>query len=301
MNCAIIGSSKIAEVHAEQLAKNGVQEITFISRSLKKRKKIILNLKKKISKKILLHHSNIKILKKNFFNIICICSNTEVHDKHLKDVSRLKSVIVIEKPIISILKLKKKYKNFLIDIYKKNKQIVVCYPYLFLAKSFKKFCNKTQKIKEIKFEFQTGGTSKFKEICVNLMPHALSFFHIFLRNSFLKKDIKKNNLFFNKHLWQTNFNFNKTVINLIFKENYQKKTTLKLKVNNLSLVRKSKKNKGRFINYIYNYNSNKVEIISNPMEDFYKDFFKNINNKKYYQINKNITFDIMKKNYLFLN
>ena len=37
------------------------------------------------------------------------------------------------------------------------------------------------------------------------------------------------------------------------------------------------------------------------MEDFYKDFFKNMNNEKYYQINKNITFDIMKKSYIFLN
>ena len=41
MNCAIIGSTKIAEVHAEQLANNGVREITFISRSEQKRKKII--------------------------------------------------------------------------------------------------------------------------------------------------------------------------------------------------------------------------------------------------------------------
>ena len=41
MNCAIIGSTKIAEVHAEQLLKNGVKEITFISRSKKKREQII--------------------------------------------------------------------------------------------------------------------------------------------------------------------------------------------------------------------------------------------------------------------
>ena len=46
MNCAIIGSTKIAEVHAEQLANNGVREITFISRSEQKRKKIITKVKK---------------------------------------------------------------------------------------------------------------------------------------------------------------------------------------------------------------------------------------------------------------
>ncbi|MBD1137569.1 Gfo/Idh/MocA family oxidoreductase [Pelagibacterales bacterium SAG-MED43] len=301
MNCAIIGSTKIAEVHAEKLVQHGIKEITFISRSLQKRNKIIFNLKKKISKRILLHHSDIKILKKNFFDIICICSKTEVHDKHLRLVAGLKSVVIIEKPIISILKLKKKYKNFLVDIYKKNKKIVVCYPYLFLAKNFKKYFKKVSKIKEITFEFQTGGTSKFKKICINLMPHALSFFHIFLKKNFLKKPIKKNALFSSKHLWQTNFSLGKMKINLVFRENYQKKTSLKFKVDDLKLARKTRINKGKFINYIKNYNSNKIKIISNPMEDFYKDFFKNINNKKYYQINKNITFDIMKKNYTFLN
>ena len=36
MNCAIIGSTKIAEVHAENLIKNKVKKITFISRYKKK-------------------------------------------------------------------------------------------------------------------------------------------------------------------------------------------------------------------------------------------------------------------------
>ena len=51
MNCAIIGSTKIAEVHAEQLANNGVREITFISRSEQKRKKIITKVKKILIRK----------------------------------------------------------------------------------------------------------------------------------------------------------------------------------------------------------------------------------------------------------
>ncbi len=301
MNCAIIGSTKIAEVHAEQLAKYGVNEITFISRSSKKRKKIISSVKNKISKKILLQHSDMRIFKKNFFNIICICSKTEIHDKHLNAVSGLKSIIIVEKPIISILRFKKRYQNFLNNIYKKNKKIVVCYPYLFLAKKFKKFCKNIKKINEIKFEFQTGGKSKYKKICVDLMPHALSFFHIFLKIDFLKKPIKKNSLFFNKNLWRVNFSFGNTIFNFIFKENPQKKTSLKLKVNDLKLVRKTKQNKGKFTNYILNYNSKKIKKISNPMEDFYDELFKNINNKKYYQVNKNLTFDIMKKNYIFLN
>ena len=67
MKCAIIGSTKIAEVHAEHLIKNGAKEITFISRSAEKRKKTIFNVVKKISKKVLFIQSYIKILKKKKF------------------------------------------------------------------------------------------------------------------------------------------------------------------------------------------------------------------------------------------
>ena len=301
MNCAIIGSTKIAEVHAEQLVKNGVREITFISRSEQRRKKIISKVKKKINKKILFIHSDIKILKKNFFDIICICSNTEVHHKHLKAVSGLKSVIIVEKPIISLLKFKNRYESYLKNLYKKNKRIVVCYPYLFLAKSFNKFCRNLKKINRINFEFQTGGIAKFKKICINLMPHALSFFHIFLKKKFLKININKTNPLVKKHIWQISFKVSGKIINLVFKENYKKKTYLKLKLNDLVLARKTKKNKGKFLNYIQNYQTNQTKNINNPMEEFYKDLFKNINNKKYYKINKYLTLDIMKKNYFFLN
>ena len=301
MNCAIIGSTKIAEVHAEQLAKNGIKEITFISRSVQKRKKIIFKVKKKIFKKVSFFHSDIKILKKNFFNIICICSNTEVHHEHLKVVSGSKSIIIVEKPIISLLKFKNRYESFLKNLYKKNKRIVVCYPYLFLAKSFEKFCRKLKKINSINFEFQTGGKATFKKICINLMPHALSFFYIFLKKNFFKKRINKTNLLVKKHIWRVSFKASEKIINLIFKENYKKKTSLKLTLNDLVLVRKTKKNKGKFINYIQNYQTNKTKKISNPMEEFYKDLFKNINNKKYYKTNKYLTFNIMKKNNFFLN
>ena len=46
MNCAIIGSTKIAEVHAKYIINNGIKEITFISRSQNRRIKNISNLKK---------------------------------------------------------------------------------------------------------------------------------------------------------------------------------------------------------------------------------------------------------------
>ena len=104
MNCAIIGSTKIAEVHAKHIINNGIKEITFISRSQNKRIKNISNLKKIFSNKVKFFHSDIKILKKKKFNIVCICSKTEVHDIHLNLVKNLKSKIIIEKPIIFLSK-----------------------------------------------------------------------------------------------------------------------------------------------------------------------------------------------------
>lgn len=301
MNCAIIGSTKIAQVHAEQLIKNGVREITFLSRSRIKREKIITEVKKKISKKILFFHSDLKILKKKSFNIICICSNTEVHDKHLKFVSGLKSTIIIEKPIISLLKFKKKYQFFLKDFYRRNKKVIVCYPYLYLAKSFKNLINNKKRPKKINFEFQTGGKAKFKKICINLMPHALSFFHIFLKKKFFGKVFKKNLPIVEKHKWEVTFTVNKIILSLIFKENFLKKTSLKLKVDDLLIARKTLKKNGNFINFLQNYRTKKRKIINNPMGDFYKEFFKNHKNPQYYRLNKSLTFNIMKKNEFFLN
>lgn len=301
MNCAIIGSTKIAEIHAKHIINNGVKEITFISRSQNKRKKNISNLKKIFSNQVNFFHSDIKILKKKKFNLICICSKTEIHDVHLKLVSSLKSKIIIEKPIISLLKYKNKYQKFLDNIYKKNKKIVVCYPYLYLAKEFKKYAPITKKLKNIIFEFQTGGKSIYKKICTNLMPHSLSFFQSFLKKNFLNNISNINNKLVKKNIWRASFNFKKIKINLIFKENFKKKTYLKLKVNDLILTRKTLKNKTKFINYIENYKTSRTKVIKNPMEQFYKEFFKNLDNTKYYKSNKILTFELMRINHSLLN
>ena len=301
MKCAIVGSTKIAQIHAEQLLKKGVKNITFISRSKKKRKKIISILTKKISKKVFFYDSNLEILKKEFFDIICICSKTNIHDDHLKLVSKLKSIVIIEKPIISLLKLKNKYQNFLKTIYKKNKRIIVCYPYLYFSKIIKKFFNQKEKIKKINFDFQSGGNKKFKEICIDLMPHALSFFHCFLIKNFLKTKYYNCRTLIEKNIYKNEFKINNIFIRIILRENLRKKTSLKITVNNFSITRKTKIVNGEFINYIRNCKTNKIRRIKNPMSELYNDLFLNLDNKKYYNINRKITLDLMKKNYFLLN
>lgn len=46
MNCALIGTSKFAELHFYQLVRIGVKEIVIISRDLKKSENICKRLKK---------------------------------------------------------------------------------------------------------------------------------------------------------------------------------------------------------------------------------------------------------------
>ena len=300
MNCAIIGSTKIAEVHAENLIRKGVTEVTFISRSIYKRKKIISHVKKKVSKKVSFFHKSPEMLKDLSFNIICICSKTEVHDYHLKLLEKTKSIIVVEKPIVSLLKLNKSYENFLKRIYSNNKKIIVCYPYLYLSKSFNSFFPFKKKTKEIKFEFQTGGKSQYDDICVNLMPHALSFFHVFYKKNFIKKITKKEKIV-KKNIWKATFNVDDIKFDLILKENPMKKTSLKISQDQYEIIRNTKIKKKKFINYIYNPNTKTKKIIKNPMVSFYNDVFKNLNNLSYYKKNKVLTFDIMKKNFFLLN
>ena len=73
MNCAIIGSTKIAEVHINELIKNNIKEIFIISRYKHKRIRIVKKFKKKF-KNIKIFGDKIEILKKKKFNIINICA-----------------------------------------------------------------------------------------------------------------------------------------------------------------------------------------------------------------------------------
>ena len=133
------------------------------------------------------------------------------------------------------------------------------------------------------------------------MPHALSFLHNYFNNEFLNKNYEKKVLKISSNKWQVSFYFNSINIILILKENPQKRTSLHFSVNDLKIIRKTKKINGVFTNFIQNQKNKRIEIIKNPMIEFYKNFFKNIEKKNFYAKNKNLTFAIMKKNYYFLN
>ena len=133
------------------------------------------------------------------------------------------------------------------------------------------------------------------------MPHALTFFHVFLKNNIFKRKITVKDLLVKKNQWRATLNFDNFIIKINLKENFFKKTVLKIKCNNLLLVRKTKLQKNNFINYIVNHKTKKEYIIKNPMETFYKKLFSNINNKNFYNKNKILTFNVMKMNNFLIN
>ena len=293
MRCAVIGSTKIAEVHINELIKNNISEIYVISRHKNKRLCLIKKLNKKF-KSVKFYEDKIDILKKKKFKIIDICSADEFHDIHLDYIADLNSIILIEKPIISLLKFNNNYVNFLNKIYKKNKKIVVCYPMLFLCNEFKLYLNNKKKFNKIKFNLSTGGRYNYKKIIINLMPHALTFLTNLIkidRNTkidFNNSIIKKNNSIFN-------LTIENIKIEILLSEILHKKTILSLTVNEKKITRLTRRINSKFINFIKIENKN-FEI-NNPMSEFFKDFFLNINNNKYYYKNKNLTYLIMKLNF----
>ena len=124
MKCAIIGSTKISEIHIREFINNNAKSITIISRELSKAKKIIKKLNKKFNFKFFA--ANISVLKKKSFDIIDICSNTKSHLKHLNYIPKNNSLILVEKPIFNLSNLKDNLETELNLIYQKHKKVFIC-------------------------------------------------------------------------------------------------------------------------------------------------------------------------------
>lgn len=298
MNCALIGTSKFAELHFLQLVRIGAKEIVLISRDLKKSENICKRFKKKF-RNLNIYPSKINILKKKKFDLIDICSANDVHHKHINYIIKLKSIILIEKPIFSLLKLKLNYLDYFNHIYKKNKKIFVLYQMYYLSKLFNKYLKKEKIIKDIYFFFKTGGRYKGKKILIDLMPHALSFFFGLLDISYSEKKIR----IVKKNINQDNCSFHliykKVNFYIYLEEALTNKTQLNIKINENNIQRITKKMNGNYTNFL-KQDSNLIKI-SNPLDLAFNDFSKNMNNKDIYHKNKLLTKKFLNLNAHMLN
>lgn len=300
MNCALIGTSKFSEVHLKELVKVGMKQITIISRDKNKCSSLSKKYRSKFPN-VKIDSSNIGILRQKKFDLIDICSSNQAHDKHLKYVSKIKmnSIILIEKPIISLIKFKDKYKKFLNKVYKENKKLIVHYPMQYLCKDIKKNFKIKKRISIFKFDFATGGRYKKKDICIDLMPHVLSFLFTFFSQNKFKKNVKIIKTKIKKDSWFCEFSVKKIKFLINLKEVKNSKTSLFISINNQKMSRFTKTQNKKFINFL-RYKK-KIKKIKNPMSEFFKNLIKNKNNSKYYLKNKKLTYSIMNFNYRLLH
>jgi flagellar biosynthesis/type III secretory pathway chaperone len=292
---AIIGSSKIAQIHYKFLKGYNFSKVFFISRSLIK----ILNflIENKITRVKTLVKK--KINQKNF-DVISICNNTNYHQDYLDLIVNVPKLLIIEKPIISIKIFQRDYKIYLKKIYKKFRNIIVVYPMVFLARSILSIVNINSKIKKIEIHYYTSGKERGDEIFIDLSPHALTFFYEICKLNKIKLDkVIKIKIDTQPKIWLGTIFYKDIKLLMNFKKiSKREKSKFFVKINNFKIDRITKQKNGIFTNYLEF--KKKIILIQNPMKNVFDDAVNSIVKKKLFKKNKDLTnwlMDITEKIY----
>jgi hypothetical protein len=295
MNAAIIGTSKIAQIHLREFIKKKFKIIYVATRNPKK---IIKILKKKSVTATKIIPVKLLELKKLNYNFISVCTPTRMHHKHIFFLKKKKTIFFIEKPLISYLRLGKKFDSIYNKIYSSNLKILVSYPMYFMALTFlRKFKINLNTIKKISIHYQTTGNHKNHHIAEDLLPHALSFFYgiFFNKIKFLK--FISSNVYNFRNRWSCKIKFNFLKLNIFFTENNSlKKSNFYFKIDKKKFIRKMKLKKNEpEVSISYKKKSRKIK---NPMNMNINSLLNYKNFKLIYDRNKKMTdfiFDIQKK------
>ena len=111
-----LGPSGIGKVHLRELIKFNFANIYLLGKKFKKDR--VKNLKFKFLRNSKLFNlKNTHEIKKKKFNLISICSPTNLHYKHIKFFKNFSNFLLVEKPLLWIKK-----KIFLIINYQKKSQ-----------------------------------------------------------------------------------------------------------------------------------------------------------------------------------
>ena len=293
MRAAIIGSTKIALIHYRSISQKAYSEIYFISRKISTAKSFIK--KNKLDNKVV-KPGNYEIINKKKFHLIDVCVNTEFHDKCLNYIKKTNSIIIVEKPIFSLKKIKGNYKDYLDDIYSKFPNLIVCYPMIVLARKFLRYSkSKFESIKKIKVFYKTSGAHYYDYIGQDLLPHALSLiFTIIKKHNFLK-NINKINSIVKKNNWSAKIIYKGLSLDFKFiQSKYFKKSKFHFKIDNIIVKRPTKIINDTFINYLI-IKGKKIKI-SNPIDDFINISLRRKKNKNWFKLNKKFTYEMMELN-----
>ena len=227
----ILGGGRWGQITFNNLSSlNSVSELNIISRTLNINNSIINNKNIKIKKNL-----NLKKIKR--YDLIVICKNNVSKLKFFKKIKHLKSIIIVEKPLI----IKNNLKKFLLS-FKKGK-FFVSLPWFFEKKLKEIFYNLifVKKIDRISFVWYDRINKKYglkknfdKDTFYteNIFPHVFSLLY--------EKIYKNNNMSF------SSFNIEKKIENLKFdfddiKINLKCSNKTNQKLKNIAFFKKEKK------------------------------------------------------------
>jgi hypothetical protein len=293
MNCALVGTTKIASIHLKELLKVNFKKIYIVSRSKEKAENFLKKYKFK-DKRILIVSKSILSKK---ISCVDICASTKHHHIFLNYLKKKKSFIIMEKPIISFTLFRKNFLYEIDKIFKNHKKIVTCNPMFFFAKSFIKNFKREipKKIDNLEIYYHTNGSKTFNEIPIDLLTHIIDFIHEILRHKKVKiNSIEKKLLKKNKQSWFYFGYLNKKIkLKISLKENKSLiQSKFYFKINTDKYLRETKVDKNNFLNFIH-FKNKKIKI-KNPMVQFLQLSLKNINNFKFIKKNQLLTRNTMR-------
>ena len=272
LSIGIIGTRGIGKVYVRELAALGAKKLYILGKKYKNSIKSKKDIESEVNVEIIICKT-IEDLKLKKLDLVCICSPTITHLNHIKMFSKNKTKIIVEKPLFWDDSLSpKKIINILESLFSKSlNKITTNLPLISYAKSLEKnFSIKKKKIKKVYFKYYTSGNNNYKNIGVDLLPHALSFllsfFNVKLDNIFVKSiKVLPNS-------WKCLFYYNDIMCIFDFDQNInRKKTILNISINNLSYLRKQNYDKTKFKkNDVFIGRKNLIKKIKNPMSDSIK-------------------------------
>ena len=186
----------------------------------------IMSLGEQLRKKDIEHKYGLRVLVLNKFsdiqylkiNLIFICSPTKLHYRHIIYCLKYsRSKIVVEKPTFWFSKMNTRFINLFFS--KIDNRVITNLPILDYSRQLKnKFNLKNIKIDNLKFIYHTSGNNKFKNIAVDLLPHAFSFYAFFLNSNFEKQNIKIVNIKSTLKVWIAKFYFEGVLCEIDFRQ-----------------------------------------------------------------------------------
>ena len=263
----IIGIRGIGSVYLRELSFLGLKKLYIFGKSYKSTIKNKKQVEKYKNLKILACKS-LQDLKSKKLDILCICSPTNTHLIYIKKFLTTKTKIIVEKPLFwennfSLSKSIKINQN-LFDNY--PKKFLTNLPMIEYAKSLqRKFKIDKHNLRNIYFKYYTSGKNFYKNIAVDLLPHALCFLLYFYN---LKPNlIKIKSIDVKRNLWKSVFYYKTIKFTFDFNQNVKRKNSLlRISLNNKHYLRQQKNNKSKLNKSSEFIKSGKIiKKIENPM------------------------------------